>query len=91
MTGAQGASPARAFFSTFVVSMLGKRTQFDGPLWLSIDSIEASADFEAEEWFEHHSRPPPLKKHLQAGAKKRRTHRIRMQKTRAPALAGSAQ
>ena len=56
--------------------MLGKRIQFDDKRSHSLSSIEERADYAAEEWFESHSRPPPLKKHLQS-VRKRRAARMR--------------
>ena len=69
--------------------MLGKRIQFDDKRSHSLSSIEERADYAAEEWFESHSRPPPLKKHLQSSLRKRRAARMRGAAAEAEELADS--
>lgn len=66
---------ARLVFHFTDLAMHEKRIELDDKRWSSISSIEERADRAADEWFESHSRPPPLKKHLQASARKRRVAR----------------
>jgi hypothetical protein len=67
--------------------MLEKPVQPGHMLSTPIRSIEERADRAAEEWFESHSRPPPLKKHLRASVRKRRIVRQRKRAEDAEALA----
>jgi hypothetical protein len=73
-----GAFPlADPVFISPIFAMDETRIELDDKRWSSISSIEERADRAAEEWFESHSRPPPLKKHLQASVRKRRVARRR--------------
>jgi len=72
---ARGIPLARLVFHFTDLAMHEKRIELDDKRWSSISSIEERADRAADEWFESHSRPPPLKKHLQASARKRRVAR----------------
>jgi hypothetical protein len=67
--------------------MLEKPVRSEATLHKSISTIEERADRAAEEWFESHSRPPPLKKHLQASIRQRRIARARAAADAADALA----
>lgn len=69
---ARGIPLARLVFHFTYLAMHEKRIELDDKRWSSISSIEERA---ADEWFESHSRPPPLKKHLKASARKRRVAR----------------
>lgn len=66
---------ARAFRSlvSFFISPTLRCTK--NALSSTTSAGEERADRAADEWFESHSRPPPLKKHLQASARKRRVAR----------------